>query len=224
MKNLFKLFIVLVCCTAAMSLTSCLSESEDYSIDLATQKSYMSSMQGSYNCAIRLYKLKDNNNPSSGIVQYDSIFNQSVTFRTDSTFKVTSNQVVNSLDSAIIVSDNDKRYEALAEALKNYTGQPEIAGTYYIPYTKYVSTSTLFYWGSIGFTVKLNYDNADHYVHFLFAPTTDYLGYWTNSRQLYMLAGLAGIYVTDGKATVLNSSNMIDKSYVRTIYVAIGTK
>lgn len=224
MKNLFKIFIVLVCCTAAISLTSCLSESEDSSIDLETQKSYMNSMQGSYNCAIRLFKLKNNNYPSNGIVQYDSIFNQSVTFRADSTFRITSTQIVNSLDSAIIVSDNDTRYKSLAEAIKNYTGQPEIAGIYYIPYTTYVKTSTLYYWGSIGFTIKLNYDNADHYVHFLFGQTTDYLGYWTSSRELYMVAGLAGVYVTDKQTSVLSSSNKIDQSYIRTIYIALGTK
>lgn len=48
MKRFSKLFIILLCCVGAMSLTSCLNSDDDGGIDPETYATYLSQMSGSY--------------------------------------------------------------------------------------------------------------------------------------------------------------------------------
>lgn len=48
MKNLSRLFALLMCCTMAVSLTSCLGTDDDGGIDPETYKTWLQQMSGNY--------------------------------------------------------------------------------------------------------------------------------------------------------------------------------
>ena len=48
MKKLNSLFIILLCCVGAMSVTSCLGDDDDYGLDPETYRQYLTLMSGMY--------------------------------------------------------------------------------------------------------------------------------------------------------------------------------
>lgn len=49
MKRFNKLFIILLCCVGAMSITSCINSDDDGGIDPETYRTYLTQMAGPYN-------------------------------------------------------------------------------------------------------------------------------------------------------------------------------
>jgi len=223
MKNLFKLFIVLFCCAAAMSLTSCLN-SENDSLDSETAKQYMTNMSGPYYGKMRFYKYNEGNATSATTVQYDSIMSLSWTMGADSIIKSSYGSIINCLDSAIIVKEDDTKYKSLAEALRDYAGTATLTGAYWIPSQSAISSSGINFNAQMSVSAKLNYDGADHYVYFIFTQQTGYYaGIWTTTRQLQIQQVLYCVYISDKAVTNFNGLEPLSSSYVRPIGILLST-
>lgn len=225
MKNLFKLIIALFCCTAAVSLTSCLSDDESSTIDAATQKSYQQRMAGSYYGKARFYKSPANATSSYVLTQkYDSTGVSWMVY-SDSTITLSGLQA-SALDSAIIVSDSNTKYESLFNALHDCVTVPTVSISYAIPYSSYVTTSYIRYYVNMSVEVKLNYDNADHYVYFDFGTPSGNPGYWDTQRQMEYYFVLSGIYISDTRITnysQLSKAVSLSSDYMRQIGVIVST-
>lgn len=230
MKNLFKLFIGMFCCVAALSLTSCLNSDDDSSaIDAATQKSYMSVMSGYYSGKLRFYKPKTGT--VNSIERYDSLSNATCVLSSDSTFTLRSNDTqgryfINCLDSAIVNTGTYTKYAALSEALRNCTSEGTFYASYCIPSTSYLRSETVWYFvSSMMVEKKLNYDGADHYVYFMFGTPTGYSAVWNKSGSVSLFMLLTGIYISDTQKTAwtLSNSDALDSSYrQQNLYVTFG--
>lgn len=229
MKNLFKLFILMLCCASAVSLTSCLnSDDGDTSIDAATQKQYQSAMSGSYSGKMRFFKVSEIN--SQSLVRYDSLYAQCYV-KSDSTMQLTAystdgdnKRIINCLDSAIVVSSNNTTYKDLFEAIRDADSEAdEVSVYYYIPNTNYVQTSSLCFITTMMIEKKLTYGDKEHYVYFWFEPYS--YGIWTSStsRSLQTALYLKYIYEADTQKTIsqLGSMSPLSSSYFRTIYIAL---
>lgn len=229
MRNLLKLFVLLLCSTATVSLTSCLdSDSSDSYLDAASQKQYQSLMAGTKTGKMRFYKQSES--VSSQTVKYDSVSMRAVV-KTDSTISVTTTAIndgrdlVNCLDSAIIYTTAQPTYKSLFEAIRDYEGTPTISSTYYIPYSSYVQSNQISFIAAMSIKAVVNYDGADHYVYFFFNPWYGAGSGWQSGYfQLAYL--LSAVYVTDTNKTAseLKSSEQISSSSLRTIGMLFATK
>lgn len=183
LKNLVMLLVVLA--TATFSFTSCNTDSEDYSIDMATQRKYMTVMSGSYSGKTRLYYTDYIN---QRYVKYDSI-STSWSVRNDST--LTLNRFpVQKLDSAITVPTSDTSKDAqnmreLQTAISKITTPVDMKCYYYIPASSLVNDQTLsFFVNPVYFKQTLNYGGANHDVYFVFM-VNNYGGTYWYSTQAY---------------------------------------
>lgn len=224
MKNSFKLFILMFCCAAATTLTSCLGSDDDSTITLEQQKSYQASMAGPYSGKMRFYKAPSTSTTSSSVEKYDSIVGASWMLKTDSTVTVY-NSFVNKLDSAIIVSETNTANQALFEAIRDYTGTPEVTMMYCVPYSSYVQDGGFYLWNSMWLSAKLNYNDADHYMYMYFPQWSSATCAWTTSRQMQLSFYLGAIYISDTKKalTELKSSEALSTSNWRTIGLTMST-
>ena len=229
MKNLLKLFTVVFCCFAAISMASCISEGEDTSIDEYTQKQYQTNMAGSYNGKIRLYKQRNSNSLNNNgylDVQYDSL-DAGIYVKSDSTITVSTygdKTLLNALDSAIIVTESNKTYEPLFDAIKNATEVPTVSMMYYIPGTNYIQGSQLGFLSSISIEGKVNYKDKEQYIYFFFQPAS--VGAATPStRALGFSHLLYRVYVSETKKTPyeLNSMTYLGTDAVRAIGLIFKT-
>lgn len=229
MKNLFKLFILTLCCASAMSLASCInSDDSDNSIDTETQKQYQGYMQGSYSGKMRFYKVSETN--SQSLVKYDSLYAQCYV-KADSTMSLTAystdggdRKIINCLDSAIVVSSGNTTYQDLFEAIRDADSEADKVSVYYnIPSTNCVQTNGLYFITSMLIEKKLTYGDKEHYVYFWFEPYQ--YGVWTSStsRSLQTVMYLRYIYEADTQKTIsqLGSMSPLSSSYFRNIYVAL---
>lgn len=228
MKNLFKLFTVLLCGIASVTLTSCLnSDNEDTSIDVTTQKTYQSAMSGSYSGKIRFWKPSDK---ASQLVRYDSL-DAMCYVKADSTIQLSayggSKKIINCLDSAIIADGSNAKYKDLFEALRNANTEAEkISMYYYIPNTNCVQSNSLSFITTLMIEKKLTYGDATHYVYFYFEPYS--YGYWasSSSRSLSAAMYLRYVYEADSQKTISQLASMtpLSSSYYRTIYISLALK
>lgn len=119
MKRFNKLFIILLCCVGAMSITSCINSDDDGGIDPETYRTYLTQMAGPYNGfssdwryqnKIYFYNdtITDKNNP----YKTDSVENISGTVRTDSTF------TIYNVPGRVLAKAIPDRHKSLKEAIE----------------------------------------------------------------------------------------------------------
>lgn len=189
MKQTKHLFLLLLCMIAAAgTFTSCLDSDndDDYSIDPAQYRQYLSLMSGSYYGKARYYCPKPNSTTLSE--KYDSVEYTTWTMRTDSILRC--NIDVSMLDTAVVGTS----YSELKEAIKNCNQTSAILDSYYwIPTTDYVSTNSIsFIVNPFLLTVDLEYGGSTHTVAFLFYQNL-YGGSWSVGSLTFSIV-LQAIY------------------------------
>ena len=183
LKNLMMLFVVLA--AAAFSFTSCNTDTEDYTIDQATQRQYMTMMSGAYSGKMRMFYTDYAN---QRYVKYDSL-STSWTVRNDSTLTL-HRFPVQKRDSAILVPASETSAEAqtlrqLQTAISNINAPAELKCFYYIPASSLVNSQTMsFFVNPVYFKQTLNYGGADHDVYFVFM-VNNYGGTYTIASQTF---------------------------------------
>lgn len=223
-KNLLMTFIGII--AVAMCATSCLN-SEDDTIDAATQKRYQQIMQGMYTGNARFYQLKSIGSLSSQktYVKYDSI-STSWDVNADSTFKI-NNFPVYMLDSAVVVEKTAtgteaEKYRALNQAIRALKNSSEgylmwTKARYVIPSSSWVSENVIQFMVQ-PYTIErtINFDGADHKVYFVFSPYTTGAFSATNRKFQAQLA-LSAVCIDK-----LDSSHTVPSQFMNSIVVTLS--
>lgn len=223
-KNLLMTFIGII--AVAMCATSCLN-SEDDTIDAATQKRYQQIMQGMYTGKARFYQLKSIGSLSSQktYVKYDSI-STSWDVNADSTFKI-NNFPVYMLDSAVVVEKTAtgteaEKYRALNQAIRALKNSSEgylmwTKARYVIPSSSWVSENVIQFMVQ-PYTIErtINFDGADHKVYFVFSPYTTGAFSATNRKFQAQLA-LSAVCIDK-----LDSSHTVPSQFMNSIVVTLA--
>lgn len=223
-KNLLMTFIGII--AVAMCATSCLN-SEDDTIDAATQKRYQQIMQGMYTGKARFYQLKSTGTLSSQktYVKYDSI-STSWDVNADSTFKI-NNFPVYMLDSAVVVEKTAtgteaEKYRALNQAIRALKNSSEgylmwTKARYVIPSTSWVSENVIQFMVQ-PYTIErtINFDGAEHTVYFLFSPYTTGAFSSTNRKFQAQLA-LSAVCIDQ-----IDSSHTVPSQFMNSIVVTLA--
>lgn len=213
MKKLRNYLMLLACALmAAGSLTSCISDGDDDTIDPADYAKYLTYMSGTYTGKARFFYTKSSQ--TTLLEKYDSISNSVWFVRTDST--VTMNIPVCKLDSAI---SNNSQYASLKKAIRNCTETKQLKALYWIPSTQYVSTNSIsFIVNPALLTADVEYDGAKHTVAFMFYPNY-YGGTWSTGAFQYMMV-LARIYPDYQSST--NTGSYLSSESMRTVAISFA--
>lgn len=189
MNKTKNILLLLVCGIIALaSLSSCLNnDNNDYSIDAATQKKYMTtiSMLSPYSNNARLYYSDGYN-----AVKYDSIKGNSVYCRLSADSVLTiQNFPICKLDSAIKISENETKgtYRELFDAIHNSKETVNIKGLYCIPYSNWATTNGYQYLIAASAQFKVTYGGEEHNVLFDFDQTQS----WGNYNAAQLSAGMS---------------------------------
>lgn len=226
MKNLKHLAMLLVgFMVTVICFSSCISDGDDYSIDEATQKSYMKTMTGMYNGKVRMHYVSNSPMNYQGIVKYDSI-NTTWTVRQDSTLTLY-DFPVNKLDSAIYISKNASNAEtqdlrALQEAISNIKTPANIQCYYYVPTSTFVNSQIIQYFvNPVYFKQTLTYNGKTHDVYFVFR--TNYYGgaFTISSRQFDFNMFLQSISIDK---VPVDYSNSVPSTYFRGLLITCNNK
>lgn len=121
MKRFSKLFIILLCCVGAMSLTSCLNSDDDGGIDPETYETYLTLMSGSYNgystdyrYQNKIYFYNDSITDKNNINKIDSIEGiYGRVDRADSTF------TIYNVPGRVLAKEIPDGYKELKDAVEN---------------------------------------------------------------------------------------------------------
>jgi len=234
MKNLFRLFILMLCCASAMSLTSCLNSDDNDSsyLDEASQLLYQQRMAGYYTGQILFYKQKTESS-SSLDDNYKTIsptswrVNSSV-LRPDSTMTVSGTGIAEALASAFGLTNSSTKetYQKVVNALTNPLSTTATI-RYAIPSAGAVSTSAINFSANMYVKAVVNYDNADHYIYFILTQLTGYYaGQWTSSTSMAMTFLLYNVWIadTDTGFSNLQQTNAVASNELRTIGMIITTQ
>ncbi len=211
MKALFKLFIFMLYCTAAVSLVSCLGDGDDGGISDNDYKTYMSIMSGYYYDG-RMYFQNDTITSSSNTNKVDSVNNISVMVYTDSTLIV---QNVPGRLLAKCITGHDELKQAIEDA-----GNKNITAAYLL---SSVSNNSVFFYYVLPASVTwdaLTYNGNTHKVQIAFySPSSGAYYGGAVDFTLYM----AGVY-QDGDLLQLfyddDSSESEQKDAVLEIYAS----
>lgn len=144
MKKLNSLFIILLCCVGAMSVTSCLGDDDDYGLDPETYRQYLTLMSGMYygSSSDWVYKNKiyyyndtitDKKNPE----KEDSIVNISLAISAqDSTY------AISNVPGKIFTKELSDEHKDLRDAINNAPNQV-LRGKIDL---KQISNSIVYFW------------------------------------------------------------------------------
>ncbi len=224
MKKTKNYLILLLCAlVAAASFSSCINDDDnDYTVDVTTQKKYMTtiSMLSPYANNARLYY-----DAGYSTVKYDSIKGNSVycQFRSDSTMTI-KNFPICKLDSAIKVSASDTKstYREIFDAINKSTATVDIKGLYCVPYTNWATTTGYQYLIGASAIFKITYGGEEHTVLYAFDSTQSYGFYSSSDLTNSMSLVLARIYLDykDEK----NPGTQINSDYWRKINIILTKK
>lgn len=232
MKHLSKLFALLFCCTAAMALTSCLSnDNTDTSLDVATQAKYQGSIAGPYNGYMYFYKSKNENSN-----QLDSLYKQvngaawTASYSADSTMTVSNADeiatgMVKAFKSATIKAGSSSAEVDTAKLLTPKAVTAKIM--YAIPSSSAVSSTGLNFSANLYVTATVNDGEKDFYVYFLMTgPSGYYTGQWTTARKMSMTYVLYGVFITDTRKEFvqLTNSDAVSNDNLKNIGLIISTE
>lgn len=217
MKNLKKLLLLFMGIVAvSMSLTSCNSDSTDYSIDQVTQKQYQSTMAGAYIGKTSFMQVANYN-------KLDTIATETLTWtvRNDSTFTI-HNFPVNRLDSAINVPSGQISSEATQlrelRAAISKAGTQDLKCFYWIPGTNWISTSGYqFFVNPMYFAQNLTYNGETHKVYFVF-QLNYYIGQYVATSHKFQFDMVLSSICIDKEPTDYNPS--FPSKYFRQILVS----
>lgn len=221
MNKTKNLLLVIVCgIIAVASFSSCINnDNNDYSIDAATQKKYMTtiSMLSPYSNNARLYYSDGYN-----AVKYDSIKGNSVYCRlsADSVLNI-KNFPICKLDSAINISENETKgtYRELFDAIHNSKETVDIKGLYCIPYSNWATTNGYQYLIAASAQFKVTYGGEEHNVLFAFDQTQSWGNYNAAKLSANMSLVLGAIYLDykDEK----NYGSRLNTNYFRPIQLIL---
>ncbi len=223
MKNLSRLFAILICCTMAVSLTSCLGTDDDSGIDAETYQKWLSQMSGtyyggtSYQTKNRVYFINDTITDKNNKNKLDSI-----TGITASYYKGDSTIVVNGISGRVLakeIKDNDALKKALEEAYS-----PTLKAKFVI-YN--ILNSNIAYYLAYPYDItypELKYNGETHKVSFkLYSPAIGAYQYTANAELNVIDFYVLGIYVDDKLAyTICDNTNNEDQMKKAFLEVVVG--
>jgi len=231
MKNLLRLFIVMFCGAAAMTLTSCLNSDDDSSsyIDETYQTQLQAKMSGYYTGRLLFYKSKtdgssslDDNYKTISPVTWNV---HTPALKADSTITVNATDIASGLSSAIKSDETYTKYTDLVNAM-NTSASSTTSILYAVPYTNAVTTTAIYFNANMYVKVMVNYGDSYNYVYYVFSSQSGYYaGSWTSSTSMSMSFVLYNVYLTteNKEFTELKSSDAVDSSYLRNMGVILTT-
>lgn len=210
MKRFNKLFIILLCCVGAMSVTSCLDSDDGYSLDPELVRQYYTQMRGSYYGGTGLYANKvyfyndtitDKNNTSKTDSLSGYGLNGGVVYTTTLAGRDSVSFVLNGVSGRVLAKEIDgEQHKGLKEAIENeenlqikgqiaiYNIQGQVAYMYFYPMSVELK--------------GLNYDGGTHDVTISFwYPGLGYYFMQDAHKVLQFPLVMASILV-DGNETV----------------------
>lgn len=197
MKKLSKLFAFMICCTMAVSLTSCLGTDEEEGIDPETYQLWLSQMSGNYyggntwQTANKIYFVNDTITDKNNENKIDSI-----TGITANYYKGDSTLVVSGVSGRLLakeITNNDALKKALEES---YSQNLKAKFVIYD-----ILNSSLVYYLAYPYDItypSLKYNGETHKVTFKFyAPSLGGYMYTKSSEMHQVDFYLMGIYIDD---------------------------
>ncbi len=209
MKRFSKLFIILLCCVGAMSLTSCLNSDDDGGIDPETYATYLTLMSGSYNGYSTDYRYQNK------IYFYnDSITDKNNVNKTDSVDgiygrvnKADSTFTIYNVPGRVLAKEIPDSYKELRDAIEaapaqNVTGQLLITDisslVYFFAYPMSVEYDELTYGGETHKKIIIAF----------WGPTMGVFGNNINSHRILQLNLCpAAVYEDKALITSISSNN-----------------
>lgn len=223
MKKLSKLFAFMICCTMAVSLTSCLGTDDDGGIDPETYQLWLSQMSGNYyggntwQTNNRIYFINDTITDKNNENKIDSI-----TGITASYYKGDSTLVVNGVPGRLLakeITDNDALKKALEEAYSQNLKAK------FVIYN--ILNSSLAYYLAYPYEItypSLQYNGETHKVTFKFYPSSLGGYMYTKSSEMHQVDFyLMSIYIDDKLAyTICSDTNNEDQMRKALIEVIVA--
>ena len=193
MKNVTRLFVVMIISIITCSMTSCLKDKNDESTPITFEEAlgYMRQFAGTYNGKLFFY----NDTITNSTTKIDSVATQMVVTANDST--ITMSNIPGRVFSKLL---SGTQYQSLRQALDNVP--PMELTARYVFYS--ATTDNFIYFGiyPLSKTVVVNYDGADHKITFNFYNIINANG------QYYMNECYIPFYVTE-----VRIDNMLERSY-----------
>lgn len=212
MKRLSKLFTLVLCLAAGLSVTSCVESSDDNTISPETYQAYLTSISGSYfgsssewQYENKIYFINDTITDRKNTQKLDSITGIDVRFSVDSTV------TVNYVPGRLIAKELPVEYQDLKDAIENAPNQTLKArfmfyqvAQGYASYTIYPETLTY---------PELEYGGAKHKVDVVFYyPTAGAFAFGSGRSAIRFTLSMAGIYEDDKlKYTIYDGSSGTEK-------------
>lgn len=223
MKNLSRLFAILICCTMAVSLTSCLGTDDNSGIDAETYQKWLSQMSGtyyggtSYQTKNRVYFINDTITDKNNKNKLDSI-----TGITASYYKGDTTIVINGISGRVLakeIKDNDALKKAIEEAYA-----PTLKAKFNI-YNNFGESIAyyLVYPSAITYP-ELKYNGETHKVAFmLYSPSLGTYQYTANAELNVIDFYVMGIYIDDKLAyTICDNTNNVEQMRKAFLEVVVG--
>lgn len=227
MKKLNKLFIILLCCVGAMSVTSCLDGDEGGGLDPETVRAYLNQMRGSYiggsgTYANKIYFYNDTITDKNNPYKTDSLsgygVNGGVNYTITAAGRDSASFVVNGIEGRVLAKDiTDEKYKGLKEAIENAPSQ-SVRGPLSIVGISGELVYVYFYPMPIEYK-DLEYDGGTHDVTITF---------WSPSQGNYFMHGVykvlqiplvRGTVNIDGEEafTIYNAYSHNDEAYAKAL-------
>ncbi len=223
MKKLSRLFALLMCCTMAVSLTSCLGTDDDGGIDPETYKTWLQQMSGNYyggstwQTQNKIYFFNDTITDKNNKNKVDSITGITASF-----YKGDSTLVINGIPGRILAKEI-KENDALKQAIENANMQSlkakfilsNVSGNvaYYLTYPYDITYPAL------------QYNGETHKVTLKFYGPS-FGGYqYSQASELHMIdLYLMGVYVDDKLTYTICDSPNNEEQMKKAILQAIVTR
>lgn len=216
MKKFNKLFIILLCCVGAMSVTSCLSDDDGGGLSDEVRAQYYNAINGFYYGGAtmsenRIYFYNDTIEKENKI---DSIArNIAITFAArDSSF------MISGVPGRVLAKEiKDEKYKELKEAIENQPAQT-IRGKFWIQDAS--GNNALLYYYPTSLTFKgLKYGGAEHDITIAFLPVA--AGNWWSAntqRSAQIPIFVAAIFEGEKQIiTIYDGREQNDEKYYRSL-------
>lgn len=227
MKRFNKLFIILLCCVGAMSVTSCLDSDDDYSLDPEVVRSYYTQMRGSYPGGVYPYNNKvyfyndtitdkNNTNKIDSLSGYGVSGGINYTTTLDGRDSVT--LVLNGVSGRVLAKEIDgEQHKGLKEAIENAPNQ-SIRGRI----AMYNIQGEVAYWYLYPMSVEykdLQYDGGTHDVIISFWSPVGGNYFMSNANKVIQFPLVMASVWVDGNETVriYNANSQHQEEYMRAL-------
>lgn len=227
MKRFNKLFIILLCCVGAMSVTSCLNSDDGYSLDPEVVKSYYTQMRGSYlggtypyNNKIYFYNdtITDENNTNKTDSLSGYGLNGGVNYTTTIDGRDSVSFVLNGVSGRVLAKEIDgEQHKGLKGAIENAPNQ-SIRGQIVM----YAIQNQVAYWYLYPMSVEyenLEYDGGTHDVIISFWSPVGGNYFMSNAHKVIQFPLVMASVWVDGNETVriYNANSQNQEEYQRAL-------